>query len=144
MEREFQRRLAGSEARYRDALGWVYFHDGQLDQTERQPQNASSLTEPYGAHTREKLYQKYKGTPDVPVLSLDGRDQVDELRRWMEEREFAFPALIDRGYVQEAGMRAYPTTWFLNEEGEIAFVKEGMIQALVQAFSWRIEALRGS
>lgn len=144
MEREFQRRLAGSEARYRDALGWVYFHDGRLDQAEGQLQNVYSLTEPYGVHSREKLYEKYKDSPDVRVVTIDDRDRVDELRRWMEEREFAFPALIDRGYVQEAGMRAYPTTWFLNEEGEIAFVKEGMIQALVRAFSWRIEPLRGS
>lgn len=267
-EREYQRRLAGAEARFRDALGWVYFRDGQFENAERQLQEAYSLVEPYGEHSRQNLYhlgrlheergdteqaqtyyaaglvreghgenpneealkriyrsrngdldgyedyladvrqehqartrkeilatrkdapeplpsfkmqtlegdslssdelkdqitvinfwgkwcgpcvqempdvqtlyEKYRDNPDVRVLTIDHRDQVDELRSWIDEREFTFPVLIDRGYVQDTGITAYPTTWFVNPDGEIVFVKEGMTHNLVQEFTWRIEAL---
>jgi hypothetical protein len=50
--------------------------------------------------------------------------------------------LIDDGYLAKAGVFAFPTTWFLDREGRIAFDVEGWTKELVEEFSWRIEALR--
>ena len=51
--------------------------------------------------------------------------------------------LLDDGYVTaHADVRAFPTTWFLDRQGLIAFEKVGWSQELVEEFSWRIEALR--
>ena len=46
------------------------------------------------------------------------------------------------GDVNKVGIQGFPTTWFLNREGWIAFLKRGWTKELEEEFSWRIEALR--
>ena len=44
--------------------------------------------------------------------------------------------------MNKAGIQGFPTTWFLNKEGQIAFQKRGWTKELEEEFGWRIEALR--
>ncbi len=91
----------------------------------------------------QKLYERYSGDPEVVVLSIDTEDNPDELREWMADKEFTFEVLLDDGYVSRVGISAYPTTWFIDRNGKIAFIETGSAESLSEEFGWRIEALRG-
>lgn len=92
----------------------------------------------------QRLWEKYRDDPDVRVLSIDTRDNPDELREWMDEKGYTFPVALDDGYLQGIGHSTYPMTWFLNREGEVVFTKRGASRRLLESFSWRVEALGGS
>ena len=64
-------------------------------------------------------------------------------RRGWRKKGYTFSVLLDDGYVNKAGIQGFPTTWFLNREGQIAFLKLGWTKELEEEFGWRIEALRG-
>ena len=44
--------------------------------------------------------------------------------------------------MNKVDIQGFPTTWFLNREGWIAFLKRGWTKELEEKFGWRIEALR--
>ena len=60
----------------------------------------------------------------------------------MEKEGYTFPVLLDEGYVSDVKVRAFPTTWFVDPEGNICFEKMGWSEELAQEFGWRVEALR--
>lgn len=91
----------------------------------------------------QKLHEKYRDDPDIEVLTINNDPNKAELREWMEERDFDFPVLRDSGYLSEAGVHVFPTTWFLNTDTDIAYIKEGYTEELVEEFTWRIEDLEG-
>lgn len=90
----------------------------------------------------QTLHEKYRDTSDVVLLTVDYRDTPDRVRSYMSRNEFDFPVLIDRGYTDECGIEAYPTTLFVAPSGEVLYRKRGYTDDLVEEFSWRIEALR--
>ena len=55
-----------------------------------------------------------------------------------------FAVLLDDGYLDEVDLHRFPTTWFIDRQGRIAFIKEAWSESLVEEFGWRVEALRGS
>ncbi len=90
----------------------------------------------------QKLVKQYANDPAVRVITIDSDTDPDKVRRWMAEKRYAFPVLMDDGWIARAGMSSYPTTWFLDREGRLAFEKQGWSEKLVEEFSWRIEALK--
>ena len=90
----------------------------------------------------QKLHEKYKGTPDVVILSINNDQNPADVPKWMQTNKYNFNVLLDDGYLNKAGINAFPTTWFIDKLGRIAFVKVGWTQKLTEEFSWRIEALR--
>ena len=63
----------------------------------------------------------------------------------MQKNKYNFNVLFDDGYVDsKAGIKGFPTTWFVDKEGRITFVKVGWTQKLTEEFSWRIEALKAT
>ncbi len=91
----------------------------------------------------QNLYEHYKDDPDVAILTINNDRNPESVLPWMEEKSYTFPVLLDDGYVNKAGIQGFPTTWFLNREGQIVFLKRGWTKELEEEFSWRIEALRG-
>lgn len=91
----------------------------------------------------QKLHEKYSDNPEVKVLTINNDPSIEKVREWMDENEYSFPVLRDDGYLNEAGIHLFPTTWFLDPEKEIAFIKEGYTEKLVEEFTWRIEDLQG-
>ena len=91
----------------------------------------------------QNLYEHYKDDPDVAILTINNDRNPESVPSWMEEKGYTFPVLLDDGYVNKAGIQGFPTTWFLNREGQIAFLKRGWTKELEEEFGWRIEALRG-
>lgn len=90
----------------------------------------------------QKLYEKYANDPQVVVLTIDNDANPDDVPPWMAQKKFTFPVLFDDQYVSKVGIQAFPTTWFLDQEGRKVFEKVGWSQELQEEFSWRIEALR--
>ncbi|HKJ91749.1 MAG TPA: TlpA disulfide reductase family protein, partial [Longimicrobiales bacterium] len=90
----------------------------------------------------QKFDDRYRADPDVAIYTIDNDPDPDAVRTWMKNRKFAFPVLLDDGYVGEAGVHVFPTTWFVDRQGRVAFVKEGWSAALEEEFAWRVEALR--
>jgi hypothetical protein len=60
----------------------------------------------------------------------------------MAEQKYDFSVLLDDGLVSKNDIRGFPTTWFLDPAGRIAFEKRGWTERLLEEFSWRVEALR--
>ncbi|HEY0143141.1 MAG TPA: redoxin domain-containing protein [Thermoanaerobaculia bacterium] len=89
----------------------------------------------------QKLTEKYAGSRDVVILTINNDESVDKVKKWMAEKKYAFPVLLDESFATRH-VRVFPTTWFIDAAGQLAFEQKGWSEKLVEEFSWRIEALR--
>jgi peroxiredoxin len=88
------------------------------------------------------VWRRYRSDPRVAILTIDTKDDPAKVRRWMSEQRYEFPVLLDaKDYANGAGIRTYPTTWFLDRRGRLAFEKIGFSYKLVEEFAWRVDAL---
>ena len=78
----------------------------------------------------------------VRFLTISNDQDLRALREWMERRRYGFPVLLDAGYTSRAGVNVWPTTWFLDRAGRVAFVKTGWSEELAEEFGWRVEILK--
>ena len=90
----------------------------------------------------QKFDARYRDDPEVTVVSISNDTSRDLVEEYLERNDFDFQVLMDDGYVQRAGVGAWPTTWFVDRNGYIQFVKIGNTSKLDEEFSWRVEALR--
>jgi tetratricopeptide (TPR) repeat protein len=91
----------------------------------------------------QALHESLSDDPEVALLTINNDRNPDDVPLWMAEKSFAFPVLLDDGYVAgAAAVSAFPTTWVLDRSGRIAFLKEGWSQELIEELTWRIDALR--
>ena len=89
-----------------------------------------------------KLVKRYANDEHVRILTVDTDSDPAIVKQWMAANRHDFPVLLDDGWVHRAGVSAFPTTWFLDRSGRIAFKKEGWTEKLVDQFSWRIDVLK--
>ena len=76
------------------------------------------------------------------ILTINAMDPTrDFVLKWMEQRNYEFTVLWGDGYYQEVGVMAFPTTWVVDREGNIAFEVMGGTIHFAQEFGWRVEAL---
>ena len=98
----------------------------------------------------QKFHARYLDDPAVEVISISNDISMsiarDVLDTFMVENEYDFTVLVDDGYVQKAGVNAFPTTWFVDGDGYVQFIKlgGGSDSHLEEEFAWRVEALRGA
>ena len=98
----------------------------------------------------QKFHARYLDDPGVEVISISNDISMsfarDVLDTFMVDNEYDFTVLVDDGYVQKAGVNAFPTTWFIDGDGYIQFVQTGggSDSHLEEEFAWRVEALRGA
>ncbi|WP_419948887.1 redoxin domain-containing protein [Candidatus Palauibacter sp.] len=90
----------------------------------------------------QKFDARYRNDPDVRVVAISNDTSRDLVEEYLQRNDFDFQVLMDDGYVQRAGIGAWPTTWFVDRDGYIQFVKRGNTSKLEEEFSWRVEALR--
>ncbi|MCU1347004.1 MAG: resA 6 [Acidobacteria bacterium] len=91
----------------------------------------------------QALIRKYANDPEVRIVTINSDGDIDKVRSWMATKKYDFPVLMDDGWINKTGLHSYPTTWFLDPKGRIAFSKTGWSEKLVDEFTWRIEALKG-
>jgi thiol-disulfide isomerase/thioredoxin len=93
----------------------------------------------------QQFYDKYRGDSSVSVLTISNDKDLQDLKDWMTKRKLTIPTLWDAGnpgYVGSTGVAAWPTTWFIDRDGKIQFTAIGNSGALVEEWSWRLEAMR--
>lgn len=90
----------------------------------------------------QKFDERYRHDPEVSVVSISNDASRDLVEEYLERNDFDFQVLMDDGYVQRAGIGAWPTTWFVDHDGYVQFVKRGNTSKLDEEFAWRVEALR--
>ena len=90
----------------------------------------------------QKFDERYRDDADVAVISISNDRTNDVIEEYLAKNDFDFTVLVDDNYVERAGVSAWPTTWFVDREGYIQFVKIGTALKLDEEFSWRVEALR--
>ncbi len=90
----------------------------------------------------QKFDERYRDDPEVAVISISNDRSTDVIEEYLGKNNFDFTVLVDDGYVDRAGVSAWPTTWFVDREGGVQFVKIGTALKLDEEFSWRVEALR--
>lgn len=89
----------------------------------------------------QELARKYAGNSEVVVLTINNDGNPDKVRKWMRTKKFDFPVLIDDGFAQSEKVKSWPTTWFIDQRGRMAFLQEGWTEHLLEEFSWRIDAM---
>lgn len=88
------------------------------------------------------LAAKYRKDQDVVILTINNDDDVNKLRRFMADKNYDFTVLHDEKYLDSIGVNAFPTTWFIDRDGKISFIKVGGSDKLIEEFGWRIEELK--
>src|SRR5262249_43452737 len=91
----------------------------------------------------QQFYDRYRADKSVTILTISNDKDLGELRDWMSKRKLTIPTLFDDGYVGKiAQIHAFPTTWFIDRDGKLQFSAIGNTGALVEEWSWRLEAMR--
>jgi tetratricopeptide (TPR) repeat protein len=90
----------------------------------------------------QRFWRQVAPDTTVRLLTIDNDQNLEELRGWMAQHGYDMPVLVDAGYAARASVNAYPTTWFLDRAGRIAFVKVGWSEELAEEFEWRVEMLK--
>ncbi len=89
-----------------------------------------------------RWYESIRQDTSVVVLAVDYLDEPPAAEQFVARRHLSFPILVDNAYVERIGIRGFPTTWFLDRTGRLAFVREGWSGSLAEEFSWRVDLLR--
>ena len=94
----------------------------------------------------QEFSDKYKADKDVAVLTLDEGDTLEVVKKFMIDKKYTLPVLMNDGYLaktpQFSNGGAFPTTLFIDKNGKVAFVKVGNSGNLVEEFSWRVDLLK--
>lgn len=90
----------------------------------------------------QQLSKKYAKDPSVAILTINNDSEVATVRKWMGEQKYDFAVLLDDGFVRRNTIQSFPTTWFIDPNGKIAYEKVGWTQKLLEEFSWRVEELK--
>ncbi|MGH9884057.1 MAG: redoxin domain-containing protein, partial [bacterium] len=91
----------------------------------------------------QQFYEKYRNDKSVSIFTISNDKDLAELREWMAKRKLTIPTLFDDGYVSKgAQIHTFPTTWFIDKDGKVQFSAVGNTGALVEEWSWRLEATK--
>jgi len=90
----------------------------------------------------QQLYKKYSDAKDVAVITIDSLEELETIKKFMTGKKYDFPVLLSGDYFSTAPVDAYPTTWFIDKQGKIAYTKIGYSKNLLEEFDWRIEELK--
>ncbi len=95
----------------------------------------------------QQFYDKFRADSSVTILTISNDKDLKELQDWMAKRKLTIPTLSDRGnpgYTGTTGISAWPTTWFIDRAGNIQFTAMGNSGALLEEWSWRLDAMRAT
>ena len=90
----------------------------------------------------QELYKEYADDKNVAILTINDNDDLAKLKQFMTGKKLNFPVLRGENYIEDVGIKAFPTTWFIDRQGKIAFVQIGGNDKLLEEFSWRIEEMK--
>lgn len=82
------------------------------------------------AQILEPIYQQYKGR-GVQFLAADWGEGPDEVKKFLKEKPFPYPVLLDSDQAVGAklGLTALPTLMVLSKKGEVVYFESGLVDA---------------
>lgn len=89
----------------------------------------------------QQFYKKYANDKDVVIVTI-ADDEIEAVKKFMGEKKYDFPVMMDTGYLSKAGVNIFPTTWFIDKNGKLSYLKMGASPRLFEEFSWRVESLK--
>jgi thiol-disulfide isomerase/thioredoxin len=93
----------------------------------------------------QKFHERIKSDTSIVFVTIDYNDERQTVKDWMVKRKFTMPVLLDDGFVKtKARILAYPTTWFVDREGNIVFSHSGASDVVAEEFGWRVEMLKAA
>jgi len=90
----------------------------------------------------QKFYEKYKDNPNVVYLTIDDGDTPEKVEKFQAEKHYTFPVLMEGDYLTKVTIKSFPTTWFIDRDGNKIFEKMGSSKRVLEEFSWRVEAMQ--
>ena len=90
----------------------------------------------------QKLADKYAKDSEVVILTINNDGDSSMVQQFMRQNKYNFPVLMENGYNDRAGIRNYPTTWFIDKQGRLTYIKRTYTKELIEEFSLRIEDLK--
>jgi tetratricopeptide (TPR) repeat protein len=90
----------------------------------------------------QRFWRQVASDTTVRLLTVNNDPDLTALREWMQQHHYDLPVLVDAGYASSAGVQGYPTTWFVDRTGRIAFIKVGWSEELAEEFGWRVDMLK--
>ena len=63
-------------------------------------------------------------------------------KKWIREKGYTFPVLVDDGYVGDQRVGSFPTTWLVDRRGRLCYEMHGENSTLMDEYSWLIEELK--
>ncbi len=97
----------------------------------------------------QKVYDKYKGNPNVVILALNtwenvsGKEREDLVKKFMADNKYTFPVLYDQGFVEKYGVEGIPTKFVIDKRGMIQFKSVGFLggDKMVEELTMQLEML---
>lgn len=92
----------------------------------------------------QKFHETVKNDSNVVFVTVDYNDTPETLHEFMVKKKLDFPVVLDadRWASDKAGISSYPTTWFVDRDGRIAFKHIGASDFVLEEFLWRVEMLK--
>ncbi len=90
----------------------------------------------------QQLYNKYRKDKDVVILTIDDNDEIAKLKQFISGKKFDFPVLRAEKYLEDNNINAFPTTWFIDQQGKIVYTQIGGNDKLLEEFIWRTEEMK--
>lgn len=92
----------------------------------------------------QEFFDKYKDDDEVVVLTIDQGDELADVKKFMTDRKLTLSVLMDNDYLDKLPYfnKAFPTTFFIDKNGKVSFIKVGNSGNLVEEFSWRVDLLK--
>ncbi|MDC0672962.1 TlpA disulfide reductase family protein [Nannocystis radixulma] len=91
----------------------------------------------------QQFVDAHAGQRDLVILSVHILETREVVEAWMAEHGYRFAVAMGTDWWQSAGLRSFPSTWFLDRQGRIAF-ETGGLPDLPLEFAWRVEAMRAA
>ena len=78
----------------------------------------------------QQIYDEWKGR-GLALLTIDVGESPSRVRSYLQSNNLSLPVLLDTGKEvrDKYGVRAYPTTFFIDEDGIIRGVKVGAFRS---------------
>ena len=91
----------------------------------------------------QKFHDRIKSDTSVVFVTVDYNDTPQAVKDWMLKQKYTMPVLLDDGFVRDrARISAWPTTWFVDRDGNIIFSHTGASEVVLEEFTWRVEMLK--
>jgi tetratricopeptide (TPR) repeat protein len=90
----------------------------------------------------QELHRKYDNDKDVAILTINNDADSETVKKFMTDKKYDFAVLRDEKYLETVDINVFPTTWFIDRDGKVSFIKVGANDKLLEEFGWRIEELK--